>query len=629
MTYQNKEITMKSIPIHIHYLIMVSFVLLTHPGKSLQAGGLVFEPAKPLVAVGQPVQLSVSGLVSDIVWQVLLEGTGKIEGSTSSTRVTYVAPNQAGSYWVTVVGKDNAGKIKSDLIEVSVLLHTECDKHPKCGKKDVPTKRKKALIIIRSNGGGDGMRKVSQAKTLDSLATYIYNKFQKCGHYKDDDINYLLPNGNRKTGKVTKVPMIEKATTSKSYLTVKDIETAFEWAKNQGLKKEPLILFFIGYGLPHELILASPEKRKISFSNPFSNKAGENHLISSKNVLSEQKFRKLLDKYQATTGNKVFVILEANYSGTLVDGLAKKGRVIISSTGNGLSYYDNFEQISFTKLFVEKLCEGLNAKDAWQQVVSQFKKKDYKYSFNLQNPQLKDVEGTLAQQFSLTGELPGHIARILSIYNGILVQGSRPINPYERIGWRIHRSWRRRSNVHQIKVSIKSPEANCQFNHQGHSRLPTEPIFFREDANGEWNAFYSNFTTNGKYTITVWAEDEHGNVLETQTLYQQVKGGKAGKVMRYPRLDGNQLHIPAVTVPNTKGGMDIYQAQLIRQADSDNLLFQLQSFSPVSDASQICYVHYDTFKEIAYIPSLETPNESGKTAQLRFMSETSLFELTF
>jgi hypothetical protein len=212
-TFMNKSI-------FFPYFIIVSVFIILLGKPLVKAEELVIEPAEPVVAIGQPIQLAVSGLVSHIFWQVESEEMGRIEGSTSR-RTTYVAPNKVGQYWVGVMGKDKAGKIRTGATAMVVLSATECQKHPECGNDILNVK---AAILIHSS---------IEEKYIYSLGLQIF-KTLKSRFYKDDEI-YITPLN----------------------FTLKD---AFERAKNQsqiakteGVSEEPLVVIFIGESLPEKL----------------------------------------------------------------------------------------------------------------------------------------------------------------------------------------------------------------------------------------------------------------------------------------------------------------------------------------------------------------------------------------
>ena len=201
----------------IYYFLMVC-VLTTLPGKWIKADELVFKPANPCVVVDQTIQLSVSGIINDILWQVVSDGT--IEGSPTKPRVTYKAPNEVGEYRVLAIGKNHTGKIKSDTVWITVLSKTEASQRPECQITSLP---KTAILIHTSN----------LEEHVISRGLHIYN-ILKARFYEEDEI-YITPL------KMT-------------------LETAFEQAKNQsqiskenGLPEEPLVVIFIGENPPEKL----------------------------------------------------------------------------------------------------------------------------------------------------------------------------------------------------------------------------------------------------------------------------------------------------------------------------------------------------------------------------------------
>jgi hypothetical protein len=206
-------------PISTSYFTGLIFALTLFSSGLLKAEALIFKPIEPVVAIGQSIQLSVSGLINDIVWYVS-EGEGQIESPTNRV-VTYVAPNQEGHYWITVAGKESTGKILSDVINVTVLLQAECEEHPKCSNNPPNVK---AAILIHSR---------TAEEYIYSLGLHIYQTL-KARFYKDNEI-YITPLN------FTLADAFEKA------------KTQSQIAKAEGLAEEPLVVVFIGENPPENL----------------------------------------------------------------------------------------------------------------------------------------------------------------------------------------------------------------------------------------------------------------------------------------------------------------------------------------------------------------------------------------
>ncbi|OQW92047.1 MAG: hypothetical protein BWK78_02850, partial [Thiotrichaceae bacterium IS1] len=72
---------------------------------------LVIEPTNPTVCAGQSILLKVLGAETDISWEMILSEEGKAVGQIQGegTTVTYIAPDEPGSYRVMVMdSSDNA-----------------------------------------------------------------------------------------------------------------------------------------------------------------------------------------------------------------------------------------------------------------------------------------------------------------------------------------------------------------------------------------------------------------------------------------------------------------------------------------------------------------------------------------
>ncbi|OQW86446.1 MAG: hypothetical protein BWK78_10050 [Thiotrichaceae bacterium IS1] len=77
-----------------HGILFISLFLLTVLSQWVQAK-LVIEPARPIIAIGQQIQLRVLGEKGEVTWQSGGTFLGK------GNQITYVAPNEVGQYYVS------------------------------------------------------------------------------------------------------------------------------------------------------------------------------------------------------------------------------------------------------------------------------------------------------------------------------------------------------------------------------------------------------------------------------------------------------------------------------------------------------------------------------------------------
>jgi len=427
--------------------------------RSVQAADLIIEPASPTLEVGQSIDLSVSGATGTIIWTA---ANGQIENS--GLRVNYMAPGQKGTDVVTVFdGNGNIGTVK-------ITVNQE---------------KPRAAILIHANGQGNN----SQSQSFNFIASYAYKTLIARG-YKHDDIYFLSAQSDLEVDKENVVDAPVSFTDRQNgavprNLTIADIRAALDWAKTKGKLTEPLVIIFVGQGLPNQLWLDS----------------------SGEKIITPTQFKALLDDYQNATGNQMVVILEAGYSGTFVPILAKTNRVIISSTGNGLSYYNSSGQSSFLKLYLDQLRLGEDLWQAKQTVTDTLS--SYMPPLNQQSPQLNDsATGKLAQQLCLngcSGNLPGILTLTVDALPPIVPMGqplSLNVFTHFTIG-----------DVQAVTGSLFMP--TISFNNFGYPFQPPPMISFnflntrRRDSKRQWQGQVSadQVTTPGLYTLMLNALD--------------------------------------------------------------------------------------------------------------------------
>ncbi len=133
-------------------------------------------------------------------------------------------------------------------------------------------------------------------------------------------------------------------------LTTQDIQEAFDWAESKGELNQPLYIFFTDHG-------------------------GNNRLQLAPGVYIEaHELKQMLDDYQQSTKNKAILVIDACHSGTLVQSLAGPDRAIISSTDDGLAYFDTYEDQNFIYFVTQGLFKGMNFVEAFHYATSAQKK---------------------------------------------------------------------------------------------------------------------------------------------------------------------------------------------------------------------------------------------------------------
>ncbi|MCP4695353.1 MAG: hypothetical protein GY862_00690, partial [Gammaproteobacteria bacterium] len=208
---------------------------------------------------------------------------------------------------------------------------------------------RRAALLIHPRGHNQA--------TLDFMAGYVYRSLHERA-YDHDEIFYLAYrsdldfNADRQADGVADGPVTLaefRAGIPYRDLTAADVAAAFAWATKRGPLDMPLTVIVTGDGISGKLWL-DPEYKE------FLDAAG---------------LDALLDNYQAATGNKVILIIDAPYSGALLPGLAGEKRLVISSTGDNPAYYQDLGRISFLKFFFDRLRLGWSFLEALTGVITE------------------------------------------------------------------------------------------------------------------------------------------------------------------------------------------------------------------------------------------------------------------
>ncbi len=348
-------------------------------------------------------------------------------------------------------------------------------------------KSKGAAILIHPQGS-NSKYKDKEGKSLNFMANYAYQILSNRG-YKNDEIYYLAykpdldVNGDTYLDSYVDAPVTltqwRQGTRSRD-LNVDDINQAFQWAKeqsqlakNQGLLEQPLVVIFIGHGLNDNLIL-----------DPLGNN------------LSGIQFKAFLDDYQAQTGNSVVIIIEACYSGTLINALSAPNRLIISSTNDRLAYYSDFGRSSFLKYYLDQLDNGVDYWNAWQHIRALFA--EFNAPRNEQDPQLEDqLIGNKSMDLFLNGSFGNLVGfNIIPFSLPPVVSLNTPLDLSVII--KENQSKENQSPVDRVEVIVTTPTSESTPQGYIYNTLSVE---LEPKENERWEGPFEQFTVPGKYTF--------------------------------------------------------------------------------------------------------------------------------
>ena len=373
---------------------------------------------------------------------------------------------------------------------------------------------KRAAIIIAGGGNTDDNLLWDSTK---KISNYTYKMLSKRG-FSNTEIHYISSqnyadfNGDGRPDDIVDAPEPQRQ------LTTEDIQAAFEWAKKKGELNQPLYIFFTDHG-------------------------GNNRLQLAEGVYIEaEELNAMLDDYQLTTGNKVILVIDACHSGTLVQSLAGPDRAIISSTDDGLAYFDRYEDQSFIYFVTKGLFKGMNFVEAFHYATSAQKKLLGKLSdyatvagdepggFS-QEPQYDDNgdgfyivadEGEWLKEVTINGSMtmaditmmvePVTQSGVISGLNSVHLKAQATLAAGE---------------VKRVWAVIRPPQMDIVVDDTGIPLLafPNTELNVSQTEENFWEGTWKDFVYNGEYEITFYAEDNEGNIESSDSIKLTVADG--------------------------------------------------------------------------------------------------------
>lgn len=437
---------------------------------------------------------------------------------------------------------------------------------------------KRAALLIHPRGQRTGY---NQDLALDFMASYAYHTLLARG-YDNDEIYFLSYqpdldiNGDDYTdsGAVdapVNLAQLRQGAVPRD-LTLRDVEQAFAWAVEQGELNQPLVVIFVGDGIPGGLLL---------------DPAGQE-------ILDAATFKKILDDYQAVTDNLVVTVVEACHSGTLLDTLAAPQRLVSSSTDTGLSYYNDLGRTSFLKFYLDQLRDGSNFTQAVQSVDAILH--DYRWPFTAQNPQSRDQTPRPLCLNGCWGSLPGKLTLTVET-------PADTVEPGASVELKVQANVLNTS-VRTVWASVVTPRIAAQRNEQGFSRQPAPAVNLRQDRSGLWQGNFTEFSEQGDYLFTVKARDHQGFVTEATPFNVRATGGASVQEASFDPTT-SMLHLPAVTLP-VADELSFYQADL-QLTGLEPPLLEVRELTPLTaeQAQLRGYVNFNPHSGGLILPSFE------------------------
>lgn len=310
-------------------------------------------------------------------------------------------------------------------------------------------------------------------------------------------------------------------------ITADDIAAAFEWAIARGPLEEPLLFKFVGHGIEGAL-----------------------RLDDFNGQITGPELAELLNRYQAATGNKVTVILEACYSGTLLPFLAGPDRIIITSAHDTQAFFLAGGMGSFSRLLFSELRVGKTFYEAFAYTESELPSLDDRV-FSVQKPQLNDhADGALARQYRVNtfGQMDIPV-RLEPQITPRVVQPDETVDLTVGVGLGAEAVW----------ALIVTPETVQYMDINGYPLKPAPTVDLVYEDAGTWRGAFSGFVHRGSYTVTFHARDRNGFITSSAPVVFTVEAGKDVLASPVPSQEQYGLHDQIrVRIPAAPPGYNTY-----------------------------------------------------------------------
>jgi len=394
----------------------------------------------------------------------------------------------------------NIDKLLKDITDPNIIKTITSNKHA-------------AILIVAKSAEGSAD---SIWETTKAVGNHIYKMLYDRG-FLNDQIYYLSPedqtdfNGDDNLDDIIDAPHRS--------LTVTDVEEAFRWATRRGKLDQPLYFFFMDHG----------------------NSAGK-LTLSQGDSLEGTHLKELLKQYQDDTGNEVILVIDACYSGLLLDGLTDPGykRAIISSTSDGLAY--PFMGKSFSYYLANGL-QNDNFFGAYQRALPELKKLVGKAQLYEQQVEEHTI-GEIAQTPRFEDGSQGQWLKTVFINGNFRVENSRmavqeltasttTIFANESLPLEVVANFdpdqpeEKAEGVTRVWAVVRPPRMDLVIGVNGTPIVNFDyvPLSRNSTEKNHWQASWNKGIYNGDYEITFYAEDDKNNVASSNSIIVTVQNG--------------------------------------------------------------------------------------------------------
>ncbi len=239
-------------------------------------------------------------------------------------------------------------------------------------------------------------------------------------------------------------------------------------------------------------------------------------------ILTAAQLNTWLNTFQAATGRKVVVVIEACKSGSFTDDLTADGydRVVITSTDNLNAYLDLNGRISFSQFLIDSLYAGDSLNTSYQKARTKLSNMGLPYSQMV--PQLAESPALLATDLHIGGSfaIAGLYPEFAETSASQTVAANQAHTFFATLSdlEDIDHVWATvippGYTAPEVTGDLESPEVT----------LPnfdlTDP-----DGDGRYEGDYGGFVYNDIYKLTFYASNANGNVTVSSAIDVTVTGG--------------------------------------------------------------------------------------------------------
>jgi PKD repeat protein len=372
---------------------------------------------------------------------------------------------------------------------------------PGAGEQQNTSKQGYGNLIVLAGGGTLETNHLKD--TTQQLCDMFYMKFKGRG-FDDNDIFYLNPiqykdlDGNGFDDQIVDTTNV----------TVDQFLSAITgWAKNYD-SDGPLYIYLNDHGAKDQ----------------FQINVGE--------ILTASQFHSTLNTFQETTGREVVVIIEACHSGTFVDNLttdAKGSRLVITSSGEGISYLGTGGTPSFSGFMIDTLYKGGNFNNAF--ALAKTGLTDSGKPYTSQEPQMVEVNLTaedlfVVGDFALAPMFPEIPEDEINVPE-IVAVGS-PVNiSVKATGVSGGKVWATIKPVNYEPPAVSGDFLTPELKIPSVDLVDEKSLVFDDVFEGTYEGFKqgADYTTNGVYEVVIFAQDMEQNVTKSAIHLVTLTGG--------------------------------------------------------------------------------------------------------